>query len=151
MSQPLISLFEPYQFWLILGGILMLIELLGTSGYMLWSSLSAFVIGLITWLTPISWYLAWIFFTLLAITIMILWWYWLKQKAKTNQDSLLLTQPFNELIGKQYDLIEPIHNGFGRIKIGDSSWRVQSDIDLPVGTIVKVIAIESNTLKVSPV
>lgn len=143
--------FEPYLFWLILGGILMLIELLGTSGYMLWSSLSAFVIGLVTWFIPISWYWAWILFSVLAITIMILWWYWLRQKAKTNKDSLLLTKPFNEFIGKQYDLVEPIHNGFGRIKIGDTTWRVQCHTDLPIGTTVKVIAIDSNTLKVSPI
>ncbi len=148
MIQSFGHLFEPYQFWLACSGILMLVELLGTSGYMLWSSLSALIIGLLTRFISISWYLSWILFSVLAITIMLLWWYWLKQKNRTNKKANLLTQPFSELIGKHYDLIEPIHNGFGRVKIGDSTWRVESKDDLPIGTCVEVIAIKSNTLEV---
>jgi hypothetical protein len=39
-----------------------------------------------------------------------------------------------------------MHNGMGRINIGDSSWRAQANEDLAVGTEVEVIAVEGITL-----
>jgi membrane protein implicated in regulation of membrane protease activity len=39
-----------------------------------------------------------------------------------------------------------MHNGMGRINIGDGSWRAQASEDLPIGTEVEVVAVEGVTL-----
>ena len=41
---------HPHLFWLSLGGLLLAAEMLGGSGYLLWSGVAAAVTGIITWL-----------------------------------------------------------------------------------------------------
>ena len=45
---------HPHWFWLTLGGLLLAAEMLGTSGYLLWSGLAAVLVGLIEWFFPFS-------------------------------------------------------------------------------------------------
>ncbi len=46
---------NPNWFWLSLGGLLLAAEMLGASGYMLWSGVAAVVVGILVWLFPFSW------------------------------------------------------------------------------------------------
>jgi membrane protein implicated in regulation of membrane protease activity len=56
-----------------------------------------------------------------------------------DSDMPLLNQRGEQMIGKLATLTEPIKDGHGRIRIGDTLWRV-SGPDLPVGTQVRVKA-----------
>ncbi len=49
---------HPHLFWLSLGGLLLAAEMLGGSGYLLWSGVAGVVTGALTWLLPLSWELA---------------------------------------------------------------------------------------------
>ena len=49
------------------------------------------------------------------------------------------------LVGADFFLEEPIVRGFGRIRVGDSSWRV-AGADCPAGAKVKVVAVEEGSL-----
>jgi membrane protein implicated in regulation of membrane protease activity len=49
------------------------------------------------------------------------------------------------LIGSDFLLEESIVHGYGRIRVGDSSWRVKGD-DCPAGIKVRVVAIEDGSL-----
>lgn len=141
----------PYQFWLVLGGILLVAELLGTSGYLLWSGISAIVIGAIVWLIPaISWNWQWVLFAALTVCIAAFWWYWLRSK-RSNDKASQLNKPYQEFIGRQCVLTEPLVNGYGRVKVGDSSWRVKGSQNLDTGTVVEIIDIDSNTFIVKAV
>lgn len=142
---------KPYQLWLILGGVLLAIELLGTAGYALWSGVSAIVVAIIVWILPLNWQMQWIIFSVLTIIVAVLWWKWSQSRAHKKKGSSLLNRPYLKFIGNQCTLIEPVKNGFGRAKMADSSWRVKSDIDLPAGTTVVIEGVEGNTLIVKPV
>jgi inner membrane protein len=54
-----------------------------------------------------------------------------------DSDQPLLNKRGAQLIGRTATLSEPITNGRGRIKIGDTMWRVAGP-DLPAGTTVRV-------------
>jgi membrane protein implicated in regulation of membrane protease activity len=54
-------------------------------------------------------------------------------------DQPLLNRRGDQLVGRTATLTEPITNGRGRVKIGDTMWRV-SGPDLPTGTTVRVKA-----------
>lgn len=140
---------NPYHFWLILGGVLLAAELLGTYGYLLWSGVSAIIIGVITWLIPMSWGWQWACFSVLTMIIAILWWYWLKSRTKSETQHI--NEPNKLLIGRKFTLAEPIIHGVGRINIADGSWRIQCSQDLPIGAEITIIAVESITLIVEPV
>ncbi|WP_323660928.1 NfeD family protein [Pectobacterium versatile] len=138
-----------HWFWLSLGGLLLAAEMLGASGYMLWSGLSAVLVGLLTWVMPLGWPLQGTIFAILTIVTALLWWYWLRKRTLSRPQSML-NQRGQQLVGLRATLTDPVINGFGRVNIGDSSWRVKSEQNLPVGTQVEVIAIDGITLHVRP-
>ena len=51
------------------------------------------------------------------------------------------------LVGRSGDLVEPIVNGRGRVKIDDSTWRAEGS-DAPIGTRIVVVGVQGATLKV---
>ncbi|GKV90707.1 NfeD family protein [Pectobacterium carotovorum] len=138
-----------HWFWLSLGGLLLAAEMLGASGYLLWSGLSAVLVGLLTWVMPLGWPLQGTIFAILTIVTALLWWYWLRKRTLSRPQSML-NQRGQQLVGLRTTLTDPVINGFGRVNIGDSSWRVKSEQDLPAGTQVEVIAIDGITLHVRP-
>ncbi|MCU1792849.1 NfeD family protein [Pectobacterium polaris] len=139
-----------HWFWLSLGGLLLAAEMLGASGYSLWSGLSAVLVGLLTWVMPLGWPLQGTIFAILTIVTALLWWYWLRKRTLSRPQSMLNLRG-QQLVGLRATLTDPVINGFGRVNIGDSSWRVKSEQDLPVGTQVEVIAIDGITLHVRPI
>jgi membrane protein implicated in regulation of membrane protease activity len=49
------------------------------------------------------------------------------------------------MVGADFFLDEAITRGYGRIRVGDSSWRVAGP-DCPAGAMVKVVAVEQGSL-----
>ncbi len=52
-----------------------------------------------------------------------------------------------QYIGRTFNLVEPIVNGMGKIKVDDSIWKVQGE-DAPEGTQVEVTGVEGVVFKV---
>ncbi len=141
---------QPQWFWISLGGVLLIAEMLGAGGYLLWSGTSAVLVGALVWMLPMmSWEMQGIIFTLLTVAVVILWWRWLRSRPKAVPSGL--NQRGNQMIGTRAVLTEPMHSGYGRITVGDGSWRMHAAEDLPVGTEVEVVAIDGITLQVRPV
>ena len=68
----------------------------------------------------------------------------LKDKVTTNADSIF---------GQKGRVTEAIQNatGAGRVLVGGDDWKVECEEDLPVGTVVRVVARESIVLQVEAV
>ena len=47
-------------------------------------------------------------------------------------------------------VLEPMSNGYSRVRIGDSTWRITSTAQLSVGDDVVITQVEGITLKVEP-
>ncbi|NIH16198.1 NfeD family protein [Serratia symbiotica] len=139
---------NPQGFWLFLGGVLLAAEMLGASGYLLWSGVAALSVGVLVWLLPqLPWEWQGAIFAVLTVAVASLWWYWLRQRtAGASNDAQMLNQRNRQLIGTPATLTEAMHSGIGRINIGDSSWRAQANDDLTVGTNLEVIVVEGVTL-----
>ncbi|MEW9906248.1 MAG: NfeD family protein [Candidatus Symbiodolus clandestinus] len=144
-------LFYPPHFWFILGCLLLSAESLGAAGYLFWLGLSAWMVVLISWLLPtLGWFGLWSCFSLCSLVTVLLWYYG-QQRSQHQSMPSGLNQPQQQLVGYRAILSSDLSNGIGRLQIGDSSWRVQADHDLPAGTPVVVIAIEGNTLRLQAV
>ncbi len=137
-----------HWFWLTLSGLLLAAEMLGTSGYLLWSGIAAVLVGIIEWLSPFSWTAQGSLFALLTLVCVYLWYRWIRYRER-NQQPNSFNQRGNQLIGTHLTLDAPLVNGVGHVKLGDSSWRVQADQDLPAGTQVIVTGIEGITLHIA--
>lgn len=143
-------LFEhAYIFWLSLGGLLLAAEMLGGNGYLLWSGMAAVVTGLLVWLVPFGWELQGVIFAALTLIAAWLWWLWLSRRVREQKPAdASLNQRGQQLVGRRFILDNALVNGRGHMRVGDSSWPVSAESDLPAGSKVEVIAVEGITLRV---
>ena len=129
---------HPHLFWLSLGGLLLAAEMLGGSGYLLWSGVAGVVTGALTWLLPLSWEWQGTLFAVLTLLAAWLWSKWLRKRVKTQRPAdAQLNQRGQQLVG-------------GHVRVGDSSWPVIADEDFAAGSKVEVIAVEGITLRIRP-
>ncbi|PZL89639.1 NfeD family protein [Pantoea sp. ARC270] len=140
---------HPHWFWLTLGGLLLAAEMLGTSGYLLWIGLAAVLVGVFEWFVPLSWTAQGATFAVLTLVCVFLWYRWMRHR-EAHQVPNALNQRGRQMIGSTLTLDTALQNRTGHVRIGDSSWRVEADRDLPAGTPVIVVGIEGITLRVQP-
>ena len=137
-------------FWLTLGGLLLAAEMLGASGYLLWSGVAAVLTGLLVWVVPLGWEWQGVCFAVLTLVAAFLWWRWLSTR-KQQEPGEVLNQRGHQLIGRRLRLETALVNGRGHVRVADSSWPVMADSDLAAGTDIVVVAVEGITLKVKAV
>lgn len=140
---------HPHWFWLTLGGLLLAAEMLGTSGYLLWSGLAAVLVGIIEWLFPFSWTSQGALFAVLTLLCVFFWYRWMRYREISQQPNTL-NQRGSQLIGMHLTLENTLKDGLGHVRVGDSSWRVQAKEDLAAGTPVIVTGVVGITLLVQP-
>ncbi|MCC3702230.1 NfeD family protein [Rouxiella badensis] len=141
---------SPHLFWLSLGGLLLAAEMLGASGYLLWSGVSAALVGALIWLVPLPWEWQGVAFAVLTVIAALLWAAWLKRKTTVSESNASLNQRGQQMVGLHGHLLEQPENGYSRIRIGDSTWRVSCADSLNIGEEVTVTGVEGNTLRVMP-
>ncbi|RKS85234.1 hypothetical protein DES39_1744 [Orbus hercynius] len=139
---------SPHWVFIALGGVLLIIELLGTGGYSLWSGISALIVGIIAWVIPVSWAFLWILFAIFTLLTAYVWWVWLKKHGGDKAQKGTLNQPQNDLLGITTEVVEAIHHGRGRVKIKDGTWSATCDHDVAVGEMVTVVGVDGIILKV---
>lgn len=135
--------------WVIGGAILLAIELVVPGGVFVWLGISALIVGLASVLQDIAWQWQWGLFALLSIVTVTAWSVYVRRRGGTDTDQPFLNNRVKRLIGEVHTLSEPVENGQGRLRIGDSPWRVKGP-DLAAGTRVKIVGAEGATLVVEP-
>ena len=132
--------------WLAIGTLLLILEIFGAGGYLLWVGTAAVLVGALAFLLPLPWALQYLLFAAIALLSAFLWWKRLS-RAVQHEEGSGLNQRGRELLGREFLLVEPIIDGRGKIRAGDSVWMV-SGPDLPGGSSVRVIGQDGVVLKV---
>jgi len=136
--------------WVILGVVLILAEMLLPGVFLVWLGLAGVVTGVVDLALDLSWQVASLIFGILAIAFVIVGRF-LSQRGQPSEDGAgVLNHRAQRLIGRVYVLDTPITRGEGRVRIGDSSWRVIGP-DAPAGASVKIVRTEGATLFVEQV
>ena len=134
--------------WMILAALLFVLELSAPGIFFMWFGLAAVVTGLIAFGFEVSWQWQLIWFCLLSLAAVVFAIKYLRKHPLHSQRPLLNERAVQH-IGQTFDLIDPIVNGRGSVKIGDSIWRVVGP-DLPKGARVTVLGADGTVLKVAP-
>jgi inner membrane protein len=135
--------------WIVAGLILLALELLLPGGFLLWMGISGIITGLITMVQPIGWPLQWLIFGVLSLVTIAIWVRWNRSRPALT-DRPYLNRRADTLVGQEAVLEQAIAQGFGRVVLGDTVWRV-SGVDLPVGQRVRIVGSEGAVLKVEAV
>lgn len=137
--------------WLSLGGIFLVLEILTMGFFFLWFGVSALMIGVAMLVYPeLGWEWQWSLWCLIAITDLFAWKMVMSKKLSQGikSDEPNLNKRGDQYVGRSFTLEEGIVNGFGKVKVDDSTWKVECDEDLKAGKKVKVTGVDGTILKV---
>lgn len=135
--------------WIVAGLVLLALELVVPGGYLLWMGIAGILTGLLVLFQPLDWPVQWLIFGVLSL-VSILAWLRLTRHRGAQTDRPLLNRRAEQFIGQEAVLDQPIADGFGRLRLGDTIWRV-SGPDLPAGQRVRIIGAEGAVLRVEAV
>ncbi|NIX77981.1 NfeD family protein [Microvirga terricola] len=138
--------FGPWA-WIILGLVLAVLELIAPGVFLIWLGLAAIVTGLLDAFLNLSWQASALVFSVLSVATVLLGRQLTRTKAQPDTQASFLNRRGETLIGQVFTLETDIANGEGRIRVGDSSWRV-TGTDHRAGTKVRVVRVEGTTLVV---
>lgn len=148
MDSLLSHLLDHYGWW-VLGLVLIAAEMLAPGYFLLWIGLAATVMGILTLVFPdLPFLLQAVLFSLLSLAVCFIYWKYIRPAAESRDDQPLLNRKGARMVGRRIVVVEPILNGRGKAKVGDTVWLVEGQ-DCAVGTSVEVIGVEGTTLKVA--
>jgi inner membrane protein len=136
--------------WIILGLVLMGLELLAPGVFLLWLGLAAILTGLLDWAFALSWQASALCFAVLSVIAVLAGRAITRRPGEEDEAVAHLNRRGHALIGRVFTLESPIVDGAGRIRVGDSSWRVTGP-SAPAGASVRVVRVEGATLVVEAV
>lgn len=134
--------------WLGLGICLIALEAVVPGTFLLWPGIAAVLTGLLSYMVPDwGWQDHALVFAGLTVAAAVAgrrFYGWLRT---VPDDGILLNQRGRSLIGEVHTLETPILDGVGRLRIGDSTWKIRGP-ELPAGTRVRVTAVDGIVLQV---
>ena len=131
--------------WFVVAAILMAVELIAPGAFMLWLGLAALVTGGLLFAVPMPWEATLLVFAVLAVVFVLVGRRISGARSQTGEAAL--NDRIGKLIGRTFQLEAPIVEGRGRIRVDDTTWRVEGP-DLPAGTQVRVVGLDGTLLKV---
>lgn len=133
--------------WIVIGLVLVGGEMLAPGVFLLWLGLAALLTGAVVGLTGLAWQGAWLVFAGLAVACVLIGRAVSRHRSEEPDIAMGLNDRGRQLIGKVFRLEATMAGGEGRIRVGDSSWRVTGP-ELLAGTEIRVVRVDGATLVV---
>jgi membrane protein implicated in regulation of membrane protease activity len=136
---------ELWAIWLIIGGVLLIAEMLTLTFYLLWLGIGALTAAFVAWIAPDA-----IVLQILAgcATALILT-YFTKPLTERIRTSKGFKDPIDEMIGKEGVVLEEIAPGkHGIVKVGNETWSASSHEYILKGETIIVLARSSTIVEV---
>lgn len=136
--------------WMLLGFVLLALEILVPGVFLLWIGIAAILTGALSLqLWDWAWW-GWQAQVVVFLALSLASAFFGQRITKAREeatDEPLLNRRDAQLVGRTAILEQPIHEGYGRIRIDDTLWRVQGP-DAPTGARVRVVSAGGGDLTV---
>lgn len=133
--------------WWILAIALLVLEVFAPGTFFLWMGIAAAVVGALLLLAPgMGWEYQIVIFAAISVASIFIWRSYFR-KHPTVTDQPALNRRGQQYLGRTFTLDAPIVNGQGKIRVDDTTWKVQGE-DCESGTKVKVTGVDGVVLKV---
>lgn len=133
--------------WLAFGGVIATLEMLLPGVWLLWFGIAGGLTGAVVFVFPAMAFpyqvLVFAIFAFISIVISVL----LLRRHPIQTEKPGLNDRGSAMTGRIFTLENPIVDGVGRVKVGDSVWRIEGE-DFMRGTKVRVVGIKGATLMV---
>lgn len=137
---------EFWHWWVAALGLI-IVEALAPGAVFLWLGVSAGVVGAILLAAPgLSWEFQVLIFAALSVGSVFGWRVYHKRHP-TETDLPTLNRRGEQYIGRVITLDSAIVNHAGKVRLDDTSWKVEG-VDLPAGARVRVVGVDGVVLRV---
>ncbi len=137
-----------YWQWWIAAVVFVVLEMLLPGIFFLWLGIAAVLLGFLALLLPgLSWEVEVMLFAVTTFVSAAFGWRYLYDKSKSS-DQPKLNRRGEQYIGRTFTLSEPIENGYGKIRVDDTTWRIRGE-PLERGAKVKVTGVDGVVLVVA--
>ncbi len=137
--------------WLVLGVVLVTVEVVTPTTYLLWPGIAALVIGLIAMVAgPFDWRIEGLIFAAVSIGATFVWRRYLDRRGQAPTDAPLLNQRAQQYLGRQASVSQTFVNGHGTIKLDDSQWQAHAvdGTDFEAGAPVVIVEVAGTMMGV---
>ena len=138
--------------WCSLGLVLLCLEMMSGTLYLLWPGVAAFAMALLAWLLPSFSQAAQIgIYAIFCVLAVALW-----RKREKARPAPRVGQAQGEEIGRQGTIIvavSPLQAGrihFSQGVMGSKEWSAVADVEIAAGQPASIIAVEGNSVRVAP-
>lgn len=136
--------------WGVIAVILIILEVFAPGAFLIWLGVAAAVVSVVMVLVPtISWETQFVIFAIVSVASIYGWRLYVR-KYPPKSDQPVLNQRGEQYVNRTFTLDEPVVNGLGKIKVDDSTWKIEGE-DCESGTKVRVIGVDGVVLKVEHV
>lgn len=138
-----------YWHWWVLAIVLLILEIFSPAAFFIWIGFAAGIMGFLLLVGDFSWQTQFFMFAVLSVACVIAGRNWFRRNP-IESDEPNLNRRGQALIGRVFQVEQAIVDGTGRIRVGDSTWKVVGP-DAGVGEKVRVTGIDSTVLEVERV
>jgi membrane protein implicated in regulation of membrane protease activity len=130
--------------WWVGGALLLAIEIAAPGNVFVWFGIAAILTGAVALVADVAWQFQLVLFAVASLILVIAGRTWFGRAGASEEP--LLNERATRLVGESYVLGEPIVGGTGRVRIGDTVWRLTGP-DLPSGTKVRIVGHDGAVLR----
>lgn len=138
-----------YWHWWVLAVLLLILEVFSPAAFFIWIGFAAGIMGLLLLISDFTWQTQFLMFAALSVICVVAGRSWFKRNP-IETDEPNLNRRGHALIGRIFEVEQAIVDGTGRVRVGDSTWKVRGP-DTEAGVKVKVVGIDSTVLQVERV
>lgn len=135
-----------HWFWLSLGLVLGVAEMVAPGFFLMWLGLAALIVGGLDYFLPITVAYQVAMFATLSVLTVFAGKKFLHDNPIETEDAMLNDRGAR-LTGEIVTVVEAITNGHGRVKVGDSVWSARG-VDAAIGSRVRVTGADGAVLLV---
>jgi membrane protein implicated in regulation of membrane protease activity len=136
-----------YWHWWSLGILFLILEIFAPGFILVWFGAAAFVVGASLLILDLDTNTQLLIWSIVSIASILVWHKWRKANPPQEDGANTLNKRGHDFIGRRFTLDSDIINGFGKIKVDDSIWKVEVDLDLKIGDKIVITGIDGTVLK----
>ena len=137
--------------WLILGVLLLVLEVVTGTTYILWPAVAALIVGIIAFVLPLAWEMQFLLFFILSGILLVVGHKFVRPKMKGGEPSELNDRA-RSMVGMRVKAVADFDTGIGRVQVGDTQWRASIVDGNPVsGAELRVVSVKGTTPQVEAV
>lgn len=133
--------------WGIIAAVLIILEMFVPGAFLIWLGVAAAVNSILLVFFPgMSWETQFVIFAIVSVASIVLFRRWSDKNPETT-DQPSLNRRGEQYVGRTFTLAEPIVNGQGKLRVDDSTWKIEGD-DCASGIQVRVTGVDGVVLRV---